>query len=774
MSLTDKLAAERRARLAAERRLDLKSRELFEANRKLSQHALKLSDQIVEQREVAELARSEAEALKSRNQRTQAQLQRAEKLAEIHERRLWDSVETITDGFAVFDQQDRLIAANSAWLSLFEYSEVIQPGIRYFDVIRFAAEEGIFDIGDVAPSTWIAEMLDRWDSPEPEEVTIRLWNGQFSRLLHRRARDGDMVCLAVDITVMKRREAELREARSRAEAANRAKSAFLAAMSHELRTPMNGVVAMVDLLLEGDDLDEEQMLYLNTIRSSGESLLSIINDVLDFSKFEADKMELRSEAFDMELLLHEVLTLAAPVAREKGLDLHVDYDLFLPTKLIGDSGRIRQVLTNLIGNAVKFTLEGHVLVRVVGRETNEGDWRIHVTVEDTGVGIAAGMQETIFESFAQEEQDTSRSFQGTGLGLAISRQIVRRMNGQIWVESEKGKGACFGFRIDLAADPSAASVPYGLEPRLENAMMVGGGTLDQEILLRQLRQLGMEVRCATSGSMALAEVGAGFRPQIVLVEERLPDVTGADLAAAIRLAGLRTATVLLCADKRTAVPAREEKNVDAVLTRPILRSDLFRTLASLTIRSESWLMAPDSRRVAAAVPACPDPELSAPLEDPAPAPLSSAETAASEPRAMRVLAAEDNRTNQFVFRKLVKSLDIELAVAGNGREAVELYGSFQPDLVFMDISMPEMDGKAATQEIRKREAGRRHVPIVAMTAHALSGDKEDILSAGLDLYVAKPMKKAVVTAIIVEACPPDCRRPSATPPEADAASAAAE
>ncbi|PRY21229.1 signal transduction histidine kinase [Aliiruegeria haliotis] len=836
MNLTDKLAAERRARLAAERLLELKSRELFEANRKLSQHALKLTDQIVEQREEVRVVRHEAETLKTTNARTRQELAAAERQVEIVERRLWDSVETITDGFAVFDRQEKLIAANTAWLSLFDYSDLIQPGTGYLDVLRLAAEEGIFDLGNAAPSAWIASMLDRWDQEPIPDMTVQLWNGQYYRFHDRRSRDGDMVCLAVDISDMMAREEELRQASYRAEAANRAKSAFLANMSHEVRTPMNGVVAMTDLLLEGTQ-EPEQRLYLKTIRSSGEALLAIINDVLDFSRLEAEQMALRPEPFDLELMLHEVLTLVAPMVRDKGLELHVDYDLFLPTKLVGDPGRLRQVLTNLIGNAVKFTFDGYVLIRITGLELEDSDWKVHVNVEDTGIGIANDVQEHIFDKFAQVEQGKNRSFEGSGLGLAISREIVELMGGEIWVESEMGRGACFGFSVTLPCAENERPSLRELVPKQVRAMMVGGGDLDKDILSKQLRQLGLDVRCVLNGHDALREIAADPSPQILLIDESLPDITGTELANDLRSQGLVSATVLLCADARQAAATDARTFVDATLARPILRSDLLRTLADLAREHPAAAVAgmrqrtslpdagPDlspenarSRPVATntspdqAIPglsgACPQstihpepaviphtpesapaakvgdrsgeqnaPQVQAPggilsfasrRAHPVPllasgpddaAPSVRASGALPVPRQMRVLAAEDNRTNQFVFGKIVKALDIELLFVSNGREAVETYRSFQPDLIFMDISMPEMDGKQATAAIRAQNVRGGRVPIVAMTAHAMSGDKEEILAAGLDLYLSKPLRKEDILDMILTHCPRDCRPP---------------
>ncbi len=390
MSLDDTLAKERRARMAAERLLEQKQAELHEANRKLSRHARALSNEIVEKRE-------EVKEVKGENQQVRADLERVSHEVVIAKRRLWDSVETIHDGFAVFDTDGRMIAANSAYLAPpFDGLECIgPPGVHYEEMLQMMLEEGITDIGDMTPpNSWKDEMLTRWAQPEiPPDKVVKLFDGTFVRLVDQRGTTGDVVSLGLNITKTIKREEELEDARNRAEAANRAKSAFLANMSHEIRTPMNGVVAMADLMADGE-LDEEQQLYVETIRNSGNALLTIINDVLDYSKIEAAKMVLHTEPFDLERTIVDIVTLLGPSIQEKGgLQVSIDYDLFQPTQYEGDPIRIRQVLTNLIGNAVKFTAEGQVLIRVVGLPVEPGPrQRIHVTVEDSGIGIPDEMQ----------------------------------------------------------------------------------------------------------------------------------------------------------------------------------------------------------------------------------------------------------------------------------------------------------------------------------------------------------------------------------------------
>lgn len=486
---------------------------------------------------------------------------------------------------------------------------------------------------------------------------------------------------------------------------------------------------MAELLCD-TPLTEDQRLFAETIKSSGEALLVIINDILDYSKIEAEKLTLYPEPFDMERVIHEVAMLLQPRARARGIDILIDFDMFLPTRFVGDPGRLRQVLTNLMGNAVKFTEAGHVLVRVVGIEAEDGQQQLHITVEDTGIGIAPQHLDHIFGEFNQVEDAANRKFEGTGLGLAITRRLIERMGGAVWVDSELGKGSCFGFRLTLPVAEGAPPVP-GAPITLRRVLVVDDQFINRTILQRQLETAGVETVICRSGAEALDALGRDGTIDAVLTDHDMPDMDGIQLARAIRAAGHVLPIVLLSSNPAAARDGTE--GLSAILQKPILRSDLFRRLEALSVPPATL-----------------------------PPPEAGAEQLAS--RAMRVLAAEDNRTNQLVFRKMVRDLDIELEFAANGREAVELWRSFRPDMIFMDISMPEMDGKQAASAIRTAEAGSGlHVPIVALTAHAMDGDEAGILASGIDRYMTKPLRKSAIVGAIASLCPPAARPIGAVP-----------
>jgi signal transduction histidine kinase/CheY-like chemotaxis protein len=704
MSL-DSLAQERRARLAAERLLELKQAELFQANKKLSIHARSLSDEIIVKRE-------ETKALKHERFQVLEDLDRANTAATTAERRLWDSIETIQDGFAVFDPSDIMIAANPAYLNIFDGLEDVRPGISYQEILNIAVEEGIIDIESMSRSDFIEAALNRWHAPIREPHTIRLWNNQFVKLVDRRSADGDMVSLGLNITDSIRHAARLKQATKNAEAANRAKSAFLANMSHEIRTPMNGMVGMADLMSE-TNLNEEQRLYIDTIKSSGEALLNLINDVLDFSKIEASKLTLQPAPFDLERCIQDVIVLLQPVAKQKNIELITDYDMFMPTRFLGDQGRIRQILTNLVGNAVKFTVKGHVLVRVVGLPEDDGKrQRIHLSIEDTGIGIASEMRTHIFGEFNQVEDERNRKFEGTGLGLAITKQLVTLMGGSIWVDSEEGVGSCFGFKCTMDVMEDSDNAPPAW---MHKAYVVDHIGASCAILEKQLTALGFEV---TAMDAAKDIFETPLDGDIYLFDNSLPDTDMNDLILQLHTRDV-TAPILLMSSGPVLASTLKIAGT-STLQKPILRSDLCRALSSL-------------------VP-------------------TKVQSDAPRDRKMRILAAEDNKTNQLVFGKMLKDLDVDLRFADNGREAIELYETFQPDMVFMDISMPEVDGKEATRVIRNIELSNgQHVKIIALTAHAMAGDDQEILAAGLDYYMTKPLRKAAIIDQILQQHPSHCR-----------------
>lgn len=841
MSLGPRLAEERRARLAAERLLELKQAELFAANRKLGKHARRLSEEIVE-------TRAEVATVRTENARVRSDLSVANQKVAVAERRLWLSMKAIRDGFAFFDENDVLVAANDPYLDAFEGLDEVCPGISYPRILQLLTEEGIVDPGEQSPAQWRAFMLERWQSHNPEPLVVKLWNGQFVRVVDQRGPEGDVVSLAHNITSAVRYEQRLSAARIKAEAANRAKSTFLANMSHEIRTPMNGVVGMAQILAD-TTLDDEQKLYVETLRSSGEALLVIINDVLDYSKIEADRLHLKNDVFDLERAVHEVVSLIQHTATEKGLFIGVDYDLFLPSQFRGDPGRIRQILTNIIGNAIKFTEEGQITLRVNGYLDSFDVMQIHITIEDTGIGIPAAKLNHVFGQFNQVEEHSARKFEGTGLGLTITKRLVELMGGEIWVDSEQGHGSCFGIKLPLVSEDIAFDEWPALSPDLKRVAIVDSNTENKALISKHLKLFGLE--CLPMGSARQALALPTGQVQAWLLDQDMPDVNGHEIALALRENGWRCPIILSTSDLDLQSP-----DVDVLIPKPVSRLQLLKALAdSASLRKiddadqksspnepevsqqqeaheqlagemiTDGLIATSDRefrhdlappyadtlgdldnfdqtdvtrgdlqntphdgdetadssapvisamdadvlsiaeykqnlddrtgeaanRIAALYDDSPDnPSLKASPLTPSSAaePIQTKQSDAP----LDILLAEDNRTNQLVFSKMVSKLGINLRLANNGEEAVAAVAHRRPDIVFMDISMPKMDGREATRLIRAAEHGPR-LPIIAVTAHAMVGDRANILDCGLDDYLTKPLRKAELRRIISEYCP---------------------
>jgi signal transduction histidine kinase/DNA-binding response OmpR family regulator len=634
-----------------------------------------------------------------------------------------DAIAVMPDGFALFDCDNNLVFANETYSENYaQIRPLLVEGTNRREILDAGIAHGLIQTGDESAENWMDARADAWlhnDFPSP---MLRTSNGGWLRLVERRTASGDVISYRVNITSEKTREEELVAISTDAATSNQAKSAFLANMSHEIRTPMNGVIGMADLLSE-TDLDEEQRLFSQTIKSSGEALLVIINDILDYSKIEANQMELFPEPFNLEECVHEVSMLLESKARDKGLELLVDYDMFTPAKFMGDGGRIRQIMLNLMSNAIKFTETGHITVRVIGLDETDRQ-RLHITVEDTGIGIPADKIDHVFGEFQQVDVQENRKQEGTGLGLAISKQLVELMGGEVWLDSTYGVGSVFGFQISLPSLENAESGLPKVTGELQRAMIIDDIEQNRIILQKQLGHLGLEVDCFSDGQSALAHYATDAKYDLIITDYCMPDMEGLELAKRLRGLGFKGTLIAMSSGNERCSITQDRAIFNASFQKPTLRSDLYKSLNAF------YEMPPDS-------PFYQEPE--------------QKEDLVNLP-AIRVYLAEDNKTNQLVFRKMIKDEGINLTIANNGQELVTLCTEQRPDLIFTDISMPEMDGIQATQIIREKERENLHpqIPIIALTAHAMPGDKERFLDAGMDDYLTKPLKKQVVLAKLRE------------------------
>jgi len=654
--------------------------------------------------------------------------------------------------FCLFDDDGYLVSWNKAFEALHpeafaNHRDKAQNGqLHYRELIRD-------QLAKTVPGAELAAEIEKrftaHSNPDGIEFEREYASTGWIRGNKYQLPSGGVAGVSLYINELKKREIELAEARRAAEKAERSKSEFLANMSHEIRTPMNGVLGMAELLSR-TELDKRQRVFADVIIKSGNALLTIINDILDFSKIDAGLLTLDPAPFKLAEAIEDVATLVSARVAEKDLELIVRVDPALPAGVIGDAGRLRQILTNLTGNAVKFTEQGHVYVNVNGESGQSADGtpvtRLHFEVQDTGIGIPEDKLASVFEKFTQADSSATRKHEGTGLGLSIASSLVELMGGKIGVRSKVGEGSTFWFDIELPVhDGGKARSRAAFDISGANVIVVDDNTVNRSILLEQLHSWQLNGTACVSGAegLQLLRLAAehDLRPDLLILDYQMPEMNGIEMLEKMRaepaLADIPV-ILLTSVDMARSDPGIGRLNLAANLTKPTRSSLLLETITDVLAGARGQAGEPAKQPEAMSVTPAVQPETMSAGGDRA-KPATAAETG------IDILVAEDNEVNQIVMEQILRETGRTFRIVANGKLAVSAYKIYRPRIILMDVSMPEMNGHEATREIRALEADTdRHVPVVGVTAHALKGDMDLCIEAGMDDYLSKPVSPARV------------------------------